>query len=154
MLRSRLKFQTILILKRGPRPRPKYRPIPALGYPLYTSFYQKFFNYNCNLQNNILTFLKLLYWICSRAEVQDNWIKDKVRVICATIAFGMGIDKPGKTTLVMPIFVLKKFFLLSSRGMYVCIYSWSLKLTTFMDEKIGYCKILTLMVMNSAMSEF
>jgi len=29
-----------------------------------------------------------------RTNAQDRWIKDKVDVICATIAFGMGIDKP------------------------------------------------------------
>ena len=29
-----------------------------------------------------------------RAQVQDNWIENKVRVIVATNAFGMGIDKP------------------------------------------------------------
>lgn len=28
-----------------------------------------------------------------RAKVQENFLKDKVQVICATVAFGMGIDK-------------------------------------------------------------
>ena len=38
--------------------------------------------YHAGLQNKI------------RDEKQDEWIKDKVRVIVATNAFGMGIDKP------------------------------------------------------------
>ncbi|CAF1376637.1 unnamed protein product [Adineta ricciae] len=30
----------------------------------------------------------------SRTQVHERWIKNQVHVICATIAFGMGIDKP------------------------------------------------------------
>jgi bloom syndrome protein len=29
-----------------------------------------------------------------RVSVQKNWMQNMVRVVCATVAFGMGIDKP------------------------------------------------------------
>ena len=29
-----------------------------------------------------------------RREVQQDWMSDRVSVICATVAFGMGINKP------------------------------------------------------------
>lgn len=35
-----------------------------------------------------------------REQVQDNWIKNKVRVMVSTNAFGMGIDKPDVRTVI------------------------------------------------------
>lgn len=30
-----------------------------------------------------------------RNDVHENFVKDKLQVVVATVAFGMGIDKPG-----------------------------------------------------------
>lgn len=33
----------------------------------------------------------------ARSDAQLKWINGTCQVVCATIAFGMGIDKPGRT---------------------------------------------------------
>ncbi|GIX77604.1 bloom syndrome protein homolog [Caerostris extrusa] len=47
-----------------------------------------------NLQKNGIKASAYHAGMNNRDEVQESWINDKFKVICATIAFGMGIDKP------------------------------------------------------------
>ncbi|KAF0288588.1 Bloom syndrome [Amphibalanus amphitrite] len=44
-----------------------------------------------------------------RGEVQDQWLAGKVKVICATIAFGMGVDKPDVRWVRHAMFTLAQF---------------------------------------------
>ena len=46
----------------------------------------KNYNISCDFYHASLTSLK-------RSEVQDNWMNDEIKVVVATIAFGMGINK-------------------------------------------------------------
>ena len=59
---------------------PKYLPLPTYITKHFTGILAQ--AYHAGLGDK------------QRTYAQEEWIKDRCHVICATIAFGMGIDKP------------------------------------------------------------